>query len=185
MNPTDQLSNNQTEIILKVDIEDLRDIYFSKRQHIYFFGPQTKDISWGLVAGIVLFPLVTTYSLNNRVGGMFIFSCIVFISLIYGFWQAARPIIAWKKSVHEFLKMAENVKSLKIIFNENFILHIQDEEEIKLNWDAVKYATISQRSISICSDITNMLLPKSSMSDEEYSILSDKVMEKVQEVQKI
>lgn len=29
----------QTEIILKVDINDLRDIYFGKRQHIYFFGP--------------------------------------------------------------------------------------------------------------------------------------------------
>lgn len=115
---------------------------------------------------------------------MFIFSCIAFISLIYGFFQAARPIIAWKKSIREFLKMAENVKTLKIIFNENFILYIQDEEEIKLNWNAVKYATINQRSISICSDITNMLLPKSSMSDDEYFVLSNKVMEKVQEVQK-
>ena len=174
----------QTEIILKVDIEDLRDIYFGKRQHIYFFGPETKDISWGLILAIVLFPLVTTYSLNSHLGGIFIFSCIAFISIIYGFWQTARPIIAWKKSINKFLMMAENVKTLKIIFNENFILHIQDEEEIKLNWDAVKYATISQRSISIYSDITNMLLPKSSMGDKEYSILSDKVMEKVQEVKK-
>lgn len=177
---------DQTEIILKVDIEDLRDIYFGKREHVYFFGPKTKTESIGLVCALVIFPLIVVYAIATESAGLgFVFSAIVFFTAVGTFWSAAGPIIQWKKSVTTFLESASQVKSLKVIYNDEYILHIQDERETKLNWEAVKYAIINQRSISICSDITNILLPKSSMTPQEYQLLSDKVMEKVQEVQKV
>ena len=185
MTSTNQSSSNQTEIIMKTDMADLRDIYFGSRQHIYFFGPKTKIVSLGLVCAVILCPFILLYTINTKIGGIaFVLSIICFFAAIGSFWSATKPIIDWKKSINDFLSMAEKVKSLRLIYNDEFILHIQDESEIKLNWEAIKYAIINDRTLSIYSDITNLLLPKSSMTSEEYTILFDKVMEKVKEVKK-
>ncbi|WP_430404756.1 hypothetical protein [Fluviicola sp.] len=184
MTSTSQSSSNQTEIIMKTDMADLRDIYFGTRKHVYFFGPKTKTVSSGLVITLIVFPFLANYALNIHEGGLLVFACLCLISATLIFWSAAKPIIEWKKSINEFLAMAEKVKSLRIIYNDEFILHIQDESEIKLNWTVIQYAIINDRTVSIYSDITNILLPKSSMTSEEYTILCDRIMEKVQEVQK-
>lgn len=180
-----QSPNNQTEIIMKTDMNDLRDIYFGKREHIYFFGPKTKVESFVLVGAVILCPLILLCAINTKAGGIaFFVSVCGFFAAIGTFWSATKPIIDWKKAINTFLATAEKVKTLKIIYDDESILHIQDGEQFKLNWTAVKYAIINDRSVSICSDITNILLPKSSMTAEEYTVLCDKIMEKVQEVQK-
>jgi hypothetical protein len=176
----DQTSEDQTEIILKTDLADLTDIYFGTRQHVYFFGPNTKGVSFRLVITLILFPFIAIYSLKIHAGGLFIFSCLCLCSAVLVFGSNVRPIITWKRSVNTFLIMAGKVKNLRIIFNEDFILHIQDEERTKLNWEAIKYVTVNDRAVSIHSDITNILLPKSSMTAEEYIILCNKIQEKVQ-----
>lgn len=184
MSTKDLSPNNKIEIIMKTDMTDLRDIYFGKRQHVYFFGPNTKWESFWLVTSIIIFPFYLWYFQNIKQGGMLILGCIWFGIAIYAFWRAAKPIITWKKAIKTFLSIAKNVKTLKIIYDDDFILHIQDESEIKLNWITIQDATITDRSISLYSDSTNILLPKSSMKTEEYAILCDKVMERVQKVQK-
>lgn len=184
MNPADHLSNNQTEIILKVDMEDLRDIYFGKREHVYFFGPKTKTESIGLVCALVIFPVIVLYAIATESAGLgLVFSAIVFFTAVATFWSAAGPIIKWKKSVTTFLESASQVKSLKVIYNDEYILHIQDESETKQNWSIIERATTTDRFIELHAN-TYIFLPKSSMTPQEYQGLSDKVMEKVQEVQK-
>lgn len=185
MNSTNQTSSNQTEIIMKTDLDDLKDMYFGSRQHVYFFGPETKTVSFVLVCAVILCPLFLLYTINTKIGGIaFVFSIFCFFAAIGSFWSATKPIIDWKKSINDFLSMAGKVKSLRLIYNDEFILHIQDESEIKLNWEAIKYAIINDRTVTICSDITNILLPKSSMTSEEYTILCDQLMEKVKEIKK-
>ncbi|MGV3610259.1 MAG: hypothetical protein ACO1N0_04890 [Fluviicola sp.] len=176
---------DQTEIILKVDIEDLRDIYFGKREHVYFFGPKTKTESIGLVCALVIFPLIVVYAIATESAGLgFVFSAIVFFTAVGTFWSTAGPIIQWKKSIDTFLEMAEKVKNLRVIYTDEFIHHIQDATETKLNWSVIEQATITDRFIQLQAS-TTIFLPKSSMTSQEYRILSDKIMERVQEVQKI
>lgn len=177
------LSNDQIEIRLKVDIADLKDIYFGNREHVYFFGPKTKAQSLGLVCAFILCPIILFHAISVKGGISYIFSIIGFFSAVGAFWSAVRPIIKWKKSVTAFLENAEQVKNLKVIFNNEFIHHIQDETETKLNWSIIERAIITNRFIELDAS-TSIFLAKSSMTQEEYRILSDKIMEKVQEVQK-
>ena len=174
----------QTEITLKVDIHDLKDIYFGNREHVYFFGPKTKTESLGLVCALVLCPIILLHGITTKLGFSYAFSIIGFFSAIIAFWSAARPIIQWKKSVNTFLESAKLTQRLKVIYNDEFIHHIQDETETKLNWSVIERATITDRFIELHAS-TTIFLPKSSMTLNEYRILSDKIMEKVQEVQKI
>lgn len=177
------LSNGQIEITLKVDIADLRDIYFGNREHVYFFGPKTKAQSIGLVCAFILCPIIWLHAVTVNGGTSYAFSIIGFFGAVGAFWSAARPIIQWKKSVNTFLENAEQVRILKVIFNEEYIHHIQDETETKFNWSVIERATITDRFIDLHAN-TTIFLPKSSMTPEEYQVLSDKIMEKVQEVQK-
>lgn len=173
----------QTEIILKVNPYDLKDIYFGQRDHVIFFGPNTKAVSLGLVSALILCPLFTAYALSIHEGGLVFLAAMLFFAAIVTFWSVAKPIITWKRTVSAFLEHANSIQVLKVIFNDEFIHHIQDETETKLNWSAVERATITSRFIELHAS-THIFLPKSAMTPQQYQVLCDQVMNKVQEVQK-
>lgn len=174
----------QTEIILKVDMEDLKDIYFGSREHVYFFGPKTKEISIALVCAAIFFPLMLVDAISTKKAGIgFFIATIGLFATVAGFWSAAGPIIKWKKSINTFLAKAEKVKNLRVIYNDEFIHHFQDDMETKLNWSAVERATITDRYLELHAS-TYIFLPKSAMTGQEYQVLSDKIMEKVPQVEK-
>ncbi len=178
-------NENQTEINMKVDLADLRDIYFGKRQQVYFFGPTTKGESFLMVTALALFPFHTWYFIHQKEGGgAFIIGFIILIALIANFWSSTKPIIQWKKSINEFLETAGKVKDLRFIYNETFVLHIQDEQITKINWSQITQAAITERYINLVAS-TDILLPKNSMTASEYEQLSEKILEKVQEVNKV
>lgn len=178
-------NGNQTEINMKVDLADLRDIYFGEREQVYFFGPETKVESFFMVTALILFPFHTWYFVHLKEGGgAFIIGFSILIALIANFWSSAKPIIRWKKSINEFLKTAVAVKDLRFIYNETFVLHRQDEQITKINWSQITRATITGRYINLVAS-TEILLPKNSMTASEYELLSEKILEKVQEVNKV
>lgn len=175
---------NEIEIKLKIDLEDLRDLYFGKRDHILFFGSSTKSESFWLLLALILFPFHAWYFIYSKEGGFFIFGCLWFIVAITNFWSAAKPIIAWKKSTNELFNITiPNIKDLRFIYTDEFILHIQNEEATKLGWNSITHATISERFIDFQAS-SYILLPRSSMTQEEYTHLSNKILEKVQNVTK-
>ncbi len=88
-----------------------------------------------------------------------------------------------EKSVESFLKKAETIEILRLLYNENFFIHIQDNEELKQHWETIEKALINDRYIWLFSD-TNILLPKGSMSEIEYADLSSAILRKVKNVAK-
>lgn len=167
-----------TEIKLNKDIEDLRAIYYRDNNQKYFFGPNTKKQSIYLTIAIIAFPFFAVYALNLNDSWFFILGSVFLSLLIYDYWKVAKPIIEWKKSVESFLKKAEKTKDLRLKYNEDFFVHIQDNEQLKQNWEVVDKAIINNRFIWLFSD-TNILLPKNSMSESEYNTLKDVISSNV------
>lgn len=172
-----------TEIRLIKDIEDLRAIYYRDNNQKYFFGPTTKKQSVYLIFAIIAFPFFAVYALNLKDDWLFILGSVFFSLLIYDYWRVAKPIIDWKKSVETFLKKADKIEDLRFKYNEEYFIHIQDNEELKQNWDILEKAIINKEFIWLFSD-TNVLLPKSSMKESEYYALSELIVGKVKNVEK-
>lgn len=172
-----------TEIRLNKDIEDIRAIYYSDNNQKYFFGPNTKKQSIYMSIAIIIFPFFAFYALNLKDSWIFILGSVFLSLIIYDYWRVAKPIIEWKKSVEAFLKKAEKTEDLRFKYNDTFFIHIQDNEELKQNWEVIEKATIHEKFIWLFSD-TNMLLPKSSMSENEYHALSELISRKVKNVEK-
>lgn len=172
-----------TEIKLKFDLVDLRDIYFGERHQIYFFGPRTKRQSVFFVIALIGFPFLSWYSLQSKDNVLFFFAAVILAFLSYDFWRVSQPIIKWKKSVEFFLKKTATVKEAKIIYTDEYISYSQDGDETKLNWGIVSQATINDRSI-VLSGSSNLIFPRSAMSQPEFNTLSKAVMTYVANVKK-
>jgi hypothetical protein len=172
-----------TDITLKPDLNDIREIYFRANNHKYFFGPETKRQSIYLVLVLIGFPFFAVFALNQRENWYFVLGCIFFSLNVYDFWKVAKPIITWKKSVLKFLKEAADTKVLELKYNDVFFIHIQDQNELKQEWVVIDRAILNSRFIWLFSN-TSILLPKSSMREEEFIRLSNVVMEKVKNVEK-
>lgn len=172
-----------TEINLTTDINHLRAIYFRDNRHKYFFGPATKKQSTYLTIGVILFPILAYYTLSIKDGWLLIFGAFSLCYIIYDFWKAARVVIQWRKSVEQFLIKAENIKDLRFVYNDDHFTHIQNNETLKQDWSVIEKAIINDQLIWLFSD-TNLLLPKSSMSDDEFRQLSDLVLAKVKNVER-
>lgn len=172
-----------TEIRLNNDIEDLRAIYYRDNNQKYFFGPNTKKQSIYLIIAIIAFPFFAVYALNLNESWLFILGSVFLSLLVYDYWKVAKPIIDWKKSVETFLKRAEKTKDLRLKYNEDYFIHIQDNEELKQNWEVLEKAIINEKFIWLFSD-TNVLLPKSSMNEMEYRDLTELISKKVKNVEK-
>lgn len=172
-----------TEIKLNVDIEDLRAIYYRDNNQKYFFGPNTKRQSIYLIIAVIAFPFFTVYALNLDDSWLFIFGSVFLSLLVYDFWKVAKPIIDWKKSVEIFLKKAAKTKDLRLKYNEDYFIHIQDSKELKQNWEVIEKAIITKKFIWLFSD-ANVLLPKSTMNEKEYRDLAEIITEKVKNVEK-
>lgn len=172
-----------TEITLNKDIEELRAIYFRDNYQKYFFGPSTKKQSVYLIIALIIFPFFVLYALNLKDSLFFILGSFFFLLLIYDYWKVAKPIIEWKKSIETFLKKAEKIEDLRFLYNDIFFIHIQDKEELKQSWDIVEKAIINEKFIWLLSD-ANVLLPKSSMTENEYQAVSELIFSKVKNVEK-
>lgn len=171
------------EIELKVDIKDIRNFYFQGNQHKHFFGPETKKQSAFLVFSIAVFPFFLFSALKGGKVLYLALGCVFFSYLVYEYWKAAKPIIAWKKSVLKFLEEAEKVQVLRFHYNDDYFIHIQDDSEIKQEWNAVDHALIRDRFIGLYFN-TSVFLPKSSMKENEFGQLLKMVLKKIKNVEK-
>lgn len=172
------------EINLKVDVVELRNIYFRDNRQKYFFGPGTKRQSLYLVVAIAVFPFFVMHALNSTYDRWyFVLGSIFFSLLVYDYWKVARPIIKWKKSILNFLEKVKHTQTLTFHYNETYYIHTQDSQQLKQNWSAVEQAIIDDQCIWLLSD-KNILLPKSSMRNDEYNALSQTIMNQVQHVER-
>ena len=110
------------EINLKVDVVELRNIYFRDNRQKYFFGPSTKRQSLYLVVAIAVFPFFVMHALNSSYDRWyFVLGSIFFSLLVYDYWKVARPIIKWKKIYFEFSRKGEAHSNTYISLQRNLL----------------------------------------------------------------
>ena len=167
-----------TEINMHFDLDDLKGIYFVDGQQRFFFGPNTKRQSIVLVVAAVIFPFFMQFALQRHDNWLLVFGSLAFRVVIYDFWRVARPIIIWKKSVEAFLIHTASAKEVKMNYNSDHFIHVQDGVEEKIQWTAVVNATVTDRFIRL--QVGNgFLFPKSAMNADEFKALSEMVISKV------
>lgn len=172
-----------TEIILKIDVEELRSIYFRDNRQRYFFGPETKRQTFFFLLAILTFPFFVYEYLPSSDNGLFIVGTMFFAYLIHNYWSVAAPIYKWKKGIEEYFESVKKIGTLEFQYNDCYFTHIQDNVEFKQEWTIIDRATINDQYIWLYSN-TNFLLPKNSMTKNEYDELSKMVMKKVKNVEK-
>jgi hypothetical protein len=173
-----------TEIVLKIDIHELERIYFGKDQGKYFYGPTTKRQTVLLIISLIVYPIFFYYTIDLENNLIFVLGTVLISLGLYDFLRVAKPIIAWKKSVNEFLKKAADTKVLKVIYTEKYFLHISDSKESKVDWTSFTSALINDDLIWLYTATSNFLVPKKSMTKSEFEMISDTVMKKVTNVEK-
>lgn len=172
-----------TEIKLNYQSKDLREIYFGEGHQKYFFGPETKRQSWMLVIALVLYPFFLVYSIQLEDNWLMILGTIYIGLVMYDFQRKTRPIIYWKKAVEAFLERVDNYPEHRLVFNEEQITFIQGDTETILQWSIIKRASIHADYIGLTAE-ANLLFPKKSMTEEEFSGLKSIVERKVAQVNK-
>ena len=172
-----------TEIKLTKNIKDIRAIYYRNNNQQYYFGPNTKKQSLLFTVVLILFPFFAIYTFNLENKWFFVSVLICFIVACYSFWKVVKPIIVWKKSIENFLKRIEIIDDFRFKYNEDYFIHIEGKEELKQSWDLIKQAVLNDKFIWLFSD-TNILLPKSAMSENEYLALSKLISDKVKYIVK-
>ena len=173
-----------TEIRLKIEVNDIQEIYFRNDKRKYFFGPTTRRQSFYLLFAILIFPFFVMKTIGMEDDLYFIAGGMLFFWVIYDFWRVASPIIKWKKSVYTFLEKVKKTKVAMLSYNDIFFVHVQDSEQTKQNWTVIDRAVIMEDYIWLFSN-TNFLLPAKSMTKTEFDNLSITVMNKVKNVEKV
>lgn len=172
------------EIQVKIDIDELRSIYFENNEHKYFFGPRTKKESFYFVFAILVYPFFAWYYLKHQEEFIFILGTIFFSLFIFDFIKIAKPIIKWRKSVEEFLVKVKKIQVLHIKYNQNGFIHMQDLRISKVNWSDVSSAYINERFIKIKTTQTTFLYPKKCMHPDQFNSLCQVILDNVKNVEK-
>lgn len=173
-----------TEISVKIDMDDLREIYWGEGYQRYFFGPTTKRQSLFLVIAGIIYPFFAWQTIRLEDDTLFVLGSAAMGFFIYGFLKVAQPVIKWKKSVTTFLANTGKIKTLKILYTDEYIIHKQDDTEIKMNWSTITRALITDRFISFEKSPDTFLVPKKSITEAEFQSLATILMEKVQHVER-
>lgn len=174
---------NTTKIDLHKNIDTLRKIYFRNNEQKHFFGPNTKRQSLALIIAVLSFPFAMNYAVAKDESWILLVASILLAIICFGYWKTALPIIKWKKSLEVYFELIKQAKETHLEYNNQFIAHIQDEEEQKLNWKAVDRAMVNDNFIWLISSTTNILLPRDCMNENQYEVLALKVLEKVENVE--
>lgn len=168
----------RTVIHMKYNEEDLKSIYFQAGEHRIFFGPRTKKQSIYLLIVLLGYPFVLYKAIQDADYFLLISVNLLFILLIFNFRKVARPIVQWRNSVNQFLDKSSKIKDLRLEYDQTGFTHVQDEEIWELTWKQVNKAELTDRYICLYAE-ENVMLPKSSMTPDQYTQLAKTVVKQV------
>ena len=171
-----------TEIILKLDIDVLREVYFKGKEPNVFFGPQTKKQALYLLVSLLTYPFFAFYAIGKD-QSLFVLGSIAFTLPVFGYYQAVKPMWTWKKSVDNFILESGKIKDLKFTYDDKILIHTSDNQIIKKTWDTIEKAVINTDCIWLFSD-SDILLPKKAMTENEFNALTLVVLDQVKNVYK-
>lgn len=169
------------EIIkLKYNRKDFQEIYYRNGGDKTFLNHHLKKqrTTFFIIAVIFVLTLVYILSINENFGFL-IFVGVLLCFSFYDWYIKASPGIKWKKEVEIYLDGLDQVRENRIILTENAFTLIQDKKETIEKWTEFKRAEIEESFISLISNTTTYLIPKKSMTSEEFQFLKTLFSEKI------
>jgi hypothetical protein len=138
-----------TEIKLNIDLKIVKALFYEQGYHRLFYGLYNKKQSIILLIGLILFPFYLYYSLEYDIRWLLVVGIFIYYKIIDEFWLATKSVYRWRKSAFKFLKAAKKVKEIIIKYDDIHFIHIQDGNEIKLEWLEIKKANVNENSIQL------------------------------------
>jgi hypothetical protein len=171
----------KTEIALTFSRKTLEDIFYEKGDQKLFFGASSKRQSLHLLIGIIAFPFFLQQAIAYESNVLMGIGIVLFGLVCYNFSRVARRIVEWRRSVRIFLDETEKISKHTLIYDNERIQLIQDEEITDIAWPDVKNAVITNRYIRLHA-ATDMMIPRGAMSDAQFDAFKATVEEKVIQV---
>ena len=166
-------------INLQFNRKNFEELYFKNKEGNFFFGPRTKRymISTIIIAVCLIFSKSNTTSVidHSVLFYILIFAEVFFV--ISWIWEILK-ILKWKKSIKNYLDNIATHKNFKLIADDNTFTIALDNDITKEQWNQLKACQVKPDYISIKSNYY-YLLPKKSMTAEEYEQLKKVLAEKV------
>lgn len=167
-------------IELKYSRTDFEEIYFRNGGDKTFLNHHLKKQrnTFILFASAFVLTLVYVISINENFGFLIfvgVFLCFSF----YDWYIKAAPGIKWKREIKIYLDGLDKIQENRLILTENAFSLIQDKKETIEKWTEFKRAEMEENFISLISNTTTYLIPKKSMTGEEFQFLRTLFSEKI------
>jgi len=167
-------------IELKYNRTDFEEIYFSNGNNKTFLNPQLRNerITFFVICSIFILTLIYNLTINKNYGFLTltgVFLCFTF----YDWYKKASLWMKYKMETKLYLDNLDKIRENKIVLSKNAFSLVQDKKETIEKWTEFKRAEIEDNYISVTSNTTTYLIPKKSMTPDEFQFLRTKLAEKI------
>jgi hypothetical protein len=159
---------------------DLEEIYFRNGGGKTFFNHHLKKQRNTFITIGIVFLAILVYVLSVKKNyGFLVFASILLCFAFFDWYKKASPGITWKRDIKNYLDKVDKIKNNKIILTENSFSLVQDSKEKIEKWTEFKRVEMDDNFISLDSNATGYVIPKKSMTPEEFQFLKTFLSEKL------
>jgi hypothetical protein len=165
------------EINIKFDRKAFESMYFNNYEDSYLIGPKTKIRFIAALVISILMPIITAS--GHAIYPMIVLlSWVVFLIVWVDYLMMIYKIGKWKKEVVKKLDEQSQVQSMKIQLTEDSITLLEDGNISSEQWSNFTQCQMSAEFILLNGE-TDYFFPSSSMSPENYKIVTRIVKSKI------
>jgi hypothetical protein len=167
-------------IELKYNRTDFEEIYYRNGDDKAFlnYHLRTERNTFFVVGFIFLLTLIYTLLINDNHVFIILIGVLLCFAL-YDWYKKASHWVKWKKEVKLYLDDLDKIRENKIVLSKNAFSLVQDKKETIEKWTEFKRAEIQENFISLTSNTTTYLIPKKSMTPDEFQFLRTMFAERI------
>ena len=167
-------------IELKYSRVDFEEIYFRNGGDKTFLNRHLKKERNIFIGLSVIFILTLIYTLSIKESfGFLIFIGVMLCLAFYAWFKKASPGVRWKKGIKNHLDDLGKIRESRLILTKNAFSLIQDKSERIEKWTEFKRTELEGNFITLTSNTSTYLIPKKSMTPEEFDFLRTIISEKI------
>ncbi|MEO1031770.1 MAG: hypothetical protein AAFX55_10225 [Bacteroidota bacterium] len=158
------------EIELIFNRKDFEEIYFNENQGYYFKSKANRKAFLYLALSIIIFSFILYYNFEDSSGTLvpLFFSGIIVLFCLKDFTEVSSKTWELRRKVRQYLDSVEKYKSHRIILNDEDFKIIQDDNIHIEKWSDIKSSDITKSFVHMVSTTETYLVPKNSMSNDEF-----------------
>ncbi|MBL7973338.1 MAG: YcxB family protein [Candidatus Kapabacteria bacterium] len=167
-------------IELKYCRTDFEEIYYRNGNDKTFLNSHLRKErnTFFVVSSIFVLTLIYIMAINENYGFLILIGVLLCFAF-YDWYKKASHWIKWKKETELYLDDLDKIRENYIVLSKNAFSLIQDKKETIEKWTEFKRAEIEEDFISLISNTTTYLIPKKSMTPDEFRLLRKMLAEKI------